>query len=235
MSAIAVVGNSGTGKTTSIGNFPDLGIEGMDPKTTAIINVAGKDLPFKGWRKNYVAKKFSEGGNYLTSHDHATIAETIRRVNQGKKDGTLPFEDIILDDAQYLMAFDFMNRVDERGFDKFTEIGAAIYEVLSAARQATHINVYFMWHPEQSEMFGAKMKTVGALVDKYLTLEGLFTVILYTKVSSNSEGMPQYQFVTNHLGTNHPAKSPIGMFKDITIPNDLGYVKKAIHEYNYGE
>lgn len=42
---IGVVGDSGTGKSTSIST--------LDPKTTYLINVLRKDLPFKGSRTLY--------------------------------------------------------------------------------------------------------------------------------------------------------------------------------------
>lgn len=230
MSAVAIVGDSGTGKTSSLGNFPQLGIEGLNPKTTAIINVAGKDLPFKGWKSMYKGA-ISQGGNFLESSNHDAIAKAINYINKERSD----IEDVVLDDAQYLMAFDFMERIDETGFDKFTAMGTSMYRVFRAARDAKRINVYFMWHPERTEALGAKMKTVGALVDKYFTPEGLFTMVLYTKVGTGSDGLPKYQFLTNYLDKHYPAKTPIGMFEDLYIPNDLGFVKKAICEYNEGE
>lgn len=71
------------------------------------------------------------------------------------------------------------------------------------------------------------------MVDDYLTLEGLFTVVLYTLVSKSSDGKIAYQFVTNYDG-KYPAKSPIGMFKDLYIQNDLGFVSESIDKYNEG-
>ena len=68
------------------------------------------------------------------------------------------------------------------------------------------------------------------MVDDYLTLEGLFTVILYTKVSKGNDNKIEYQFITNNDG-EYPSNSPVGMFKDMYIPNDLGYVVEKIKEY----
>lgn len=70
--------------------------------------------------------------------------------------------------------------------------------------------------------------------DDYLTLEGLFTVLIYTKVSRGTDNKVKYEFVTNHDG-EFPAKSPIGMFKELYIPNDLGKVSELIDNYNKGE
>lgn len=72
------------------------------------------------------------------------------------------------------------------------------------------------------------------MVDDYLTLEGLFTVILYTHVAKGPNNKIEYSFVTNNDGES-PAKSPVGMFKDMYIPNDLGSISQAIDEYNSGD
>ena len=71
------------------------------------------------------------------------------------------------------------------------------------------------------------------MLDNYLTLEGLFTVILYTQVFKGADNKIVYEFVTNNDG-NLPGKSPIGMFDNLYIPNDLGLVSETIDKYNEG-
>ena len=230
MASIAIVGNSGTGKSTSYGQFPELGIVGLDPKETVVCNVSGKDLPFRGW-KNLYNRKLSEGGNYVESSDVNLIAANIKYASENRTE----IKNILVDDAQYLMAFEFMRRAKESGYGKFADIGVNIAKVIEAARVCRNdLKVFFLWHPEQDKEIGYKMKTVGKMVDDYLTLEGLFTVILYSKVSKSNDNKVQYQFVTNSDG-EFPAKSPIGMFKDLYIPNDLGLVSKIIDNYNEGK
>lgn len=227
MAAIAIVGPSGSGKSTSLGNIPEIGIKGLNPKETAIINVAGKDLPFRGWNKLYNGK-ISEGGNYAETSDASIIAEIIKLISTSRTD----LKNIVIDDAQYIMAFEFMRRAKETGYGKFGDIGVNISKVLEASRNARKdLKIYFMWHPEFGGDGTYKMKTVGKMVDDYLTLEGLFSVILYTDVSKGPNNKIQYQFVTNHDG-KYPARSAIGMFKDLTIPNDLGLVSELIDKYN---
>jgi len=229
MSAIAIVGKSGTGKTTSISNVPELEIEGLNPKETVIINVAGKDLPIRGWKKLYTGK-LKEGGNYLETSDSAIIADAISFINENRKD----IKNIILDDGQYTMAFEFMSRAKESGYGKFADIGVNTGKIVKAAKNTRQdLKVFFMWHPDEDKETGFKMKTVGKMVDDYLSLEGLFTVILYTSVTKADNKM-KYNFVTNNDG-KYPAKSPVGMFSDLYIPNDLGKVVKAIDKYNSGE
>lgn len=229
MSSIAVVGKSGTGKSSSYGEFPELGIKGLDSKETVIINVAGKDLPFRGWKKKY-SGKLSEGGNYLESSDSDQISKAITYLNTNRKD----VKNVVIDDGQYTMAFEFMRRAKESGYGKFADIGVNMAKITNAAKEANNLKVFFLWHPDQDRDMGFKMKTVGKMVDDYLNLEGLFTVVLYSRVTKGTENKPNYEFVTNNDG-EYPAKSPIGLFPELYIPNDLGIVVDLIDKYNEGE
>lgn len=230
MASIAIVGKSGTGKSTSYGRFPDLEIKGLDPKETIIINVSGKDLPFRGWKKLYTGK-ITEGGNYFESSDSNQIASAINYISSNRPE----ILNVVLDDSQYTMAFEFMRRAKESGYGKFADIGVNAGKIIEASRNTRkNLKVYFLWHPEQDKETGYKMKTVGKMVDDYLTLEGLFTVILYTRVSRGTDNKIAYEFVTNNDG-EFPAKSPVGMFSDLYIKNDLGLVSEIIDKYNEGE
>lgn len=230
MASVAIVGNSGTGKSSSYGIVPEIGIKGLNPKETAIFNVAGKDLPFRGW-KNHYSGKLTEGGNYLESSDANQIAKAINYISTDRID----IKNIVIDDAQYIMGFEFMRKAKESGYGKFADIGVNISKVIEAARTSrSDLKVYFMWHPEKDNLGNYKMKTVGKMVDDYLTLEGLFTVILYTNVNKGTDNKIEYTFVTNNDGES-PAKSPVGMFKDLYIPNDLSFVSESINSYNSGE
>jgi hypothetical protein len=229
MASVAIVGKSGTGKSTSYGNFPELNIKGLDPKETVIINVSGKDLPFRGWKKLY-GGDVKTTGNYFESSNANNIAGAIGYISSNKP----AIKNIVIDDSQFIMAFEFMSRAKENGYGKFADIGVNMAKVIEAARNTRKdLKVFFLWHPEQDKETGYKMKTVGVMIDSYLTLEGLFTVVLYSKVSKVNEKM-QYQFVTNFDG-EFPAKSPIGMFDKLYIPNDLGLVAETIDKYNDGE
>lgn len=229
MSSIAISAKSGMGKSSSYGQVPELGIEGLNPKETVVVNVSGKDLPFRGWTKNY-SGKISENGNYLETSDAKIISDSIKYISDNRKE----IKNIVVDDAQYIMAFEFMRRAKESGYNKFTDIGVNISKVAEAARNTRKdLKVYFMWHPEVDSEGQFKMKSVGNMVDNYLTLEGLFTVILYGRVTKGVDNKMKYEFVTNNDG-QYPGRSPIGMFKEMYIPNDLGLVSKTIDSYNEG-
>lgn len=220
---ILVAGESGTGKSTSL--------EHLDPKQTFIINVKNKSLPFKGWKGNYTPfGKDNLNGNYLYTESPDTIIKTMEYVS----DKMPHIKQLIIDDFQYMAAAEFMARASEKGFDKFTSIGKNIYSVADKhTKLRDDLTVIYMNHLEEStDAFGdrkVKAKTVGKLVDNVVTLEGLFTMVLYTKAKKTKDGM-EYVFETQNNGSN-TAKSPRGMFDSLEIPNDLAYVLKKANEY----
>lgn len=231
---IGIVGETSTGKSTSYGQIPEIGNEGLDPLETVIINVAGKPLPFRGWKRKYNPNiKITEGGNYVATASYDTIVKVIEYTSTSRPE----IKNIVIEDMQYTMAFEFMARAGETGFKKFSDIGVHFNAIRSAIMQARiDIRVFALWHPEINDVTGKmKMKTVGKVTDNYLTPEGLFTIVLYTRVEVDAVSKTMnYQFVTNADGV-YPAKSPIGMFTDLYIPNDLGAVVRAIDAYYEGD
>jgi energy-coupling factor transporter ATP-binding protein EcfA2 len=219
---IAIVGQTGTGKSTSV--------ESLNPKETVIIGIVNKPLPFKGWKKNYNG----EYKNYLISHDSAKIVETLKWVSEKRPE----IKQIIIDDFQYIMSTEFMERANEQGWQKFTDIGKHVWDVIHAAKSLREdLKVVFLTHDEfilENYEPKRKIKTIGKLLDEKVTLEGLFTVVLFTDVTKNKEEQKlDYRFITQNDGTT-TCKSPRGMFEELTIPNDLSFVLKSINEYNEG-
>ena len=221
---IAVVGDTGSGKTTSV--------ENLNPQHTAVCNVVGKPLPFRGWKKNYTPFK-GETGNYLSSDNYSDIIKFLKYISTSRPE----IKHIIFDDGQYLMSNEFMRRSEEKGYEKFTELAKHMWEVINTARGLREdLKVIFLMHDEQlvnKDDFSMvrKIKTIGKLLDDKITLEGLFTIVLFTKVEHNDTGN-KYYFLTQSDGTTR-GKSPKGMFKDFKIPNDLKFVCETIDEY-YG-
>jgi len=222
---ILIIGESGSGKSTSL--------ENLDPTKTFIINVAKKPMPFRGWRTNYTKlSKENPKGNYIESDNHSTIVATLKHINDNMPDVTT----VVIDDFQYLMANEYMRRANERGFDKFTDIGLHAWEVANAGKNLREgITFVMIGHAEQSlDLQGnrrLKFKTVGKLVDNVITMEGMFTVVLFTDVGLDAEGKTSYNFITQSDGTT-TAKSPKGMFTDLKIPNDIKDVINKVNEYN---
>jgi hypothetical protein len=222
---ILIIGESGSGKSTSL--------ENLDPSSTFIINVAKKPMPFRGWKQSYSKlSKENPQGNYIESDNHATIVATLKHI----KDNMPTIKTVVVDDFQYLMANEYMRRANERGFDKFTDIGLHAWEVANAGKNLREDMTFVMiGHAEQSmDLQGnrrLKFKTVGKLVDNVITMEGMFTVVLFTTVGIDPEGNTSYTFITQSDGTT-TAKSPRGMFEELNIPNDIKEVINKVTEYN---
>lgn len=196
---VLILGESGSGKSTSLQNF--------EKNELVIYNVAGKPLPFRG-------------GNALNRVDNATYN---RIVDGLAKRG---FNCYVIDDSQYLLAFELFGRTAEKGYDKFTEMALHFYNLIQFVIQKTPPDciVYFLHHTE--ELDGRlKAKTIGKMLDEKLTVEGLFSIVLLAK---NIDG--RHVFLTQSNGKN-TVKTPIDMFKDAEIDNDLKAVDAAIREY----
>jgi hypothetical protein len=223
---IFIAGFSGSGKTTGLGNNPDLKIQGLDPKETVVINVTGQPLPFPKWKSMYKGN-IDSNGNYLETNLPKIIQSGISYISKSRPD----IKNVFLDDGQFIMAFNFMAKATEKGYDKYTEIGVNISNVLKEMQVSRgDLNFYITWHPEELKGGGLKLKTVGNMVDNWLTLEGLANIIIYADVVKNSSGKAQYRFITSNDGT-YPAKSPYGMFKEQYIHNDLRLIQDAIIAY----
>lgn len=204
--ATFILGESGTGKSTSLRN--------MDPAQTLLIQSIKKPLPFRseGWK--YITK---DGGNMIVQDDASHIIDLMRRTKR---------DVIVIDDYQYILANEFMRRTDERGFGKFTDIGKHAWEIIRAAADlAEHKRVYILSHVETTDAGRVKAKTIGRMLDEKITLEGMFSIVLRTAVIND-----QYVFRTRNNGSD-TVKTPLGMFEQETIPNDLSAVDAAIVDY----
>lgn len=200
---ILIMGESGTGKSTSIRN--------CNPSTTAIVNPVGKPLPFKG-SKNFITL------NGVTNADR--ICDFMKeQAKAGKKM-------IIVDDFQYILAVPYMNRIKETGWDKYNDFGSNYFNIISVCNELPDdVCVYYLTHCETLENGLTTVKLIGKLLREKITVEGLFTIVLKTGVS---EG--KYYFFTQNSGKD-TVKSPLGMFDSFSIDNDLAYVDAKIRNY----
>lgn len=209
--ATMILGESGTGKSASLRK--------LDPNRTLLIQAVRKPLPFKapGWKVHSGGANGS--GNVFVTDSAPKIEGLMRRS---------PHEIVIIDDFQYILANEFMRRSDEKGFEKFTDIGRHAWDILNAATSLSDDRrVYILAHTTSDEFGKTKMKTIGKLLDEKITPEGLVTIVLRTVVRDG-----QYLFATQNSG-NDTTKSPMGMFAEHHVENDLAMVDDTICEY-YG-
>lgn len=196
---VFILGHSGTGKSTSLRNF----------KSGEIlhINVMSKPLPFKG--------RFAETYN---GDDYQEIAKAINKTK---------CKTIVIDDAQYLMANEFMRRSSELGYQKFTDIANNFWTLINGITNDLPFDVivYILMHTDQDDNGNEKAKTIGKLLDEKICIEGMSSIVLKTAVK---DGV--YTFTTQNNG-HDTVKSPLGMFDTYEIENDLKKVDTTIREY----
>ncbi len=246
MASVAITGKSGSGKSTSYIPNEELDIKGLNPKETLIINVSKKPLPGRKTDSKYqlfdpivgkgmqgkidnIEDQINNKKSQIRVSDPGRIITIINAI-----DCCCPvIKNIVVDDSQYMQGIMFMNRITEKGYDKYNDVALAGFGPIEAARNLnrTDLLVFFLYHPEEDESGYTKIKTAGRAVDKYITIDGLFTVNLFTDVEFDAQNSKTtYHFRTNTLG-NDSCKSPYGMFPELLIPNDLGYVREKFLEY----
>ena len=214
---VAIVGDTGSGKSSSITH--------LDPKETYIINVAGKELPFRGSEKLYnEANK-----NYAVIDTPKEVLEKIEKIAEKAPH----IKTIIIEDANYLFGFTMVDKATETGYTKFSVMAQQMKNLVQGVKKLRDdLLVVYMSHYEEvmdtGEIVTYKMKTAGQLVDKELKLDGLFTTVLYAIVEGKNND--EHIFLTNRY-KKYPAKTPMGMFGELKIENNLQVVRDTIMEY----
>lgn len=194
---VLVLGHSGSGKSTSMRN--------CTADRFGIINVQGKPLPFR---------------TNLKTYDTDVYPDIVNALQKGKTPS------FVIDDSQYLMSHEFMYRANEKGYDKYSQIGTNFFHLLETIRQLPNDKiVYLMHHIETDDTGREKAKTVGKMVDNYIVVEGCFSIVL--KAIATNKG---YYFTTKTNG-NDCVKTPMGMFDAEQIDNDLLMVDDTIRDF----
>ena len=196
---VMIYGQSGTGKSTSLRNFTN--------DEVAVINVSGKPLPFR---------------SKLTTYDTDSYAKISSAL------GKIERKSIVIDDATYLMVNEFMRTAKVAGYQKYTDMAVNFNSLVAQASQLANDKiVYFLGHSDLKDDGTEHFKTIGKMLDNYVTVEGKFTIVLKTVVQDG-----KYYFSTHNSGQD-TVKSPLGMFAENYVDNDLKAVDAIIREY-YG-
>lgn len=201
-----IMGRSGSGKSAAMRNISE---------DTFVINVNRKPLPFK----NNSHLKIMDCDEYLRikSAMKAAYDKGIRLV--------------VIDDSGYLMTSKFMaghrSMKGNSQFDLYNEIADNFYSLIRYICDdlPSDMIVYVIMHEEKNDMGESKPKTIGKLLDDKVCVEGMFTIVLH---SLKLDG--KYVFATNTDGLD-VTKTPIGMFDETYIDNDLQLVTNKIREY----
>lgn len=203
---VLIIGKSGAGKSTSLRNFKQ--------DEVGIINVISKPLPFKNVNN---LKTFN-------SDDY----EDIKKIIKNSKT-----QSIVIDDASYLLTNEFMRNHSKTGagnavYSMYNDIADHFWNLTEAVKETDNDKiVYFIMQEEKNDFGDIKPKTIGKLIDEKVCLEGLFSIVLRAKKIDNN-----YYFFTQATDGD-VAKSPIGMFENLYIDNDLKLVDNIIRDF-YG-
>lgn len=214
---ILVIGESGAGKTTSCRT--------LDPKTTLYFDCDRKGLSFRGWKKQYN----KENKNYVATSDAGVIAKMLDRVDKGD---FKHIKVVVIDTLNGIMVDDEFRRMREKGFDKWQDLAASIYGLISAIPgYRDDLTIVCMAHcqtdRDESGYTYTHMKTSGKKLDKIVP-ESKFTTVLLAK---GSDGKYMFEARANHS----TAKTPMGCFESPEIDNDMDMVIKALDAYENGE
>ena len=209
---IAIMGESGSGKTTSMRT--------LDPKTTYYIDADGKGLSWKGWRKQYNA----ENKNYTACDDAKVVRQYIKRLAEACPQ----IKVIVVDTINGLMVADEMRRSQEKGYDKWVDLAACVWDLVCEAHQYREdLTIIFTAHlqteRDDSGYTFSRIKTSGKKLDK-IVLESKFTTVLLAKCVNG-----RYLFETR--ANNSTAKTPMGAFEELEVENDMKKILEALEEF----
>lgn len=211
---IGIMGESGSGKTTSLRN--------LDPKTTFIIDADKKGESWKGWRNQYSVKNH----NYFPTDQVETVRNLLDKID--KQDNLKHIKVVVIDTLNGLMVADEVRRMKEKGYDKWCDLAQCVWELLDHLYELRDdLAVIVICHSQtQKEDDGytfTRIKTSGKKLDK-LNVESKLTTVLYATAKGG-----KYVFHTH--ADNSTTKTPFGAFEDDEIENDVVPVLKALEEY----
>jgi hypothetical protein len=212
---IGIMGESGSGKTTSMRN--------LDPATTYYIDCDKKGLSWRGWKKQYNA----DAKNYFATDQQNLVLAVMQGINKERPN----IKTIVIDTLNGIMVADEMRRSKEKGFDKWLDLAVSVYGIIDyALTMRDDITVIFVCHSQtvrdDSGYMFTSIKTNGQKLSK-IGLETKFPIVLYAKCVDG-----QYLFETQ--ANFSTAKTPMGLFEEKTIPNDIASVLKAVEDYENG-
>ena len=214
---IGIMGDSGSGKTTSLRN--------LDPSSTFIIDTDGKGLSWRGWKRDYN----EENKNYCRTDDQNRVMAYLASINSGAPH----IKVVVVDTLNGIMVADEGRRRAEKGFDKWSDLAWAVWDIVNyALTMRDDITVILTAHVQtdrdDSGFVHSRIKTSGRKLDK-LQIETKLQALLFAKRNGDGE------YVFEVHSNNSTAKTPLGLYDDETIPNDAARVVDDLRAYYGGD
>lgn len=219
---VFVVGESGGGKSTAARN--------LDPKTTVIINSDQKDLPFKQFTVNYN----SENKNYKKTSNAKEIKALLLKINDMPHVETVVIDTFTRIMTDYVMSNEFRSA---NGFAKWGDLSGDMYDLINIINEkiSDDVIVYAYCHPEtiitEEGRMQKRISVQGKQLEK-MAPESFSSIVFYTEVKS-IPGQPSEFFFKTVANSKDTCKTPMEMFEDDLVPNDLVLINEKINEY-YG-
>ena len=209
---IAIMGESGSGKTTSLRNLP--------PKETYYIDCDKKGLSWKGWRTQYN----EESHNYTVTNEPSKVLALMKNISEK----ATHIKYLVIDTINGIMVGDEMRRAKEKGYDKWMDLAQSVWDIAEVANTLRNdLTVIILAHSQterdESGYNFTRIKTSGRKVDK-IVLESKFTTVLLAK---GNDGKYLLETKANHS----TAKTPFGAFEEDEIENDIMLVIKALEDF----
>lgn len=219
---VLIIGETGHGKTYMT--------KELDPKNTLIISIGGRKPTYE--RNNIDLRLNKESGNFIREKDPEKVSNILTAVSKHRPD----IKNIVIDDAQWLMAFIYLEKAMKMGYDVYKEIAKKTFDVIQTAIWEVRDNVivYWLWHPEEVTKNGGyksiKAKTVGNMLDNNMTLESIFDTVLRLVIRKNDNEIIR-TLVTQTDGFD-TCRSAEGLFDSFEIPASLKLVEERIRKFN---
>lgn len=218
---ILICGKTGTGKTTAVRT--------LEPKETVILRVINRTLPFK-----YADKYGKQQKNLFLTQTYEEVLKGLEWANKQPN-----VKNVVITDGTYIIRQEYFKKANQTGYNKYTEFAMHMQQILKAIQNLRDdIKVFLEYHVESnitdSGATEYKPSTVGKLLDSQYNILENIDIVLFASPQYEDKDI-HYGFYTNRtldrVGAEIPAKSPIGMFDELYIPNDLAFVAKKIDEY----
>ena len=226
---ILIMGESGTGKTTAMRN--------LDPKTTFVIATDRQPIPLPKSSKNYKTVLKDNGKLDLQKSNlfETTDASMVKALLTKISNECPHIKTIIIDTITSIMVDEYMGRLKEKGYEKYNDLALDTYDIITMLRGLRDdLTCVVISHTENAYDSDGILKSSfkvpgGKLIGQNIKPESYFHMVLYTEVLMTNN-QPEYYFITQNNGKN-TCRSPLGLFKDQRIPNDLAYVVEEYKKY----
>jgi len=210
---IGIIGESGSGKTTSCRN--------LDPATTYYIDCDKKGLSWKGWRDQYNL----QNKNYYATNVPTLVLEILKKVNE---DPDRRIKTVVIDTINGVMVAEEMRNAKVQGYGKWTDLAQYVWEIFEyALSMKDDITVIILAHSitdtDDNGIVFTHIRTNGRKLEK-IVLESKLTTVLLADCKDG-------EYIFHTKPDRSTVKTPIGAFEQDEIPNDIVEVIKALEEY----